>query len=192
MTTFKKLQIIQSQSVFSKSCYEVCIPLDNIKTFIKRYSFPDSKTPIELLDNKEFISLIIPDFQRNNDKWNQKMQIKFLENIVCGCMSTFIMGKIIKKPEEKGIFSNCKLIDGQQRLTAILSYMNKDFPIFGDIYYNQDVNSFFSSLWSLKLKIYEFDSEKEMVQFYIDLNENITHSLDDINRAYKYLKKLER
>ena len=36
------------------------------------------------------------------------------------------------------------------------------------------------------ISLNDFKNEKEMVQFYIDMNENITHSNEDIDKAKKY------
>jgi len=41
------------------------------------------------------------------------------------------------------------------------------------------------------VKIHPFSSEAEAVKFYIEINENITHSADDILKAKRYLTTLQ-
>ena len=39
------------------------------------------------------------------------------------------------------------------------------------------------------IKLYDFDTENEAIEFYIDMNENITHQPKDIEKARKFLNR---
>ena len=129
---------------------------------------------------------IVPKFQRDNNKWSREMQIKFVENIILGVNTTIILGTLSNEKSE------CVLIDGLQRVSAIFSFMNKEFKVFESFEYNEDFENKISTfIHNLKLKIFNFKNEKEMVNFYINMNENITHSKEDIQKAKDYLNKLD-
>ena len=114
------------------------------------------------------------------------MQIKFIENIILGVNTTIILGTLSNEKSE------CVLIDGLQRVSAIFSFMNKEFKVFEGFEYNEDFENKISTfIHNLKLKIFNFKNEKEMVNFYINMNENITHSKEDIEKAKDYLNKLD-
>ncbi len=133
---------------------------------------------------KDVLNKITPKFQRDNNKWTRDMQIKFIENLIMGATSTIMLGSLT------GEKSECILLDGLQRVTAIFDFMDNKFEVFENLKYNEENNLIFSCINNLLLRIYNFKNEKEMVQFYIDMNENITHSNEDIDKAKKYLKTL--
>ena len=100
--------------------------------------------------------------------------------------TTIILGTLSNEKSE------CVLIDGLQRVSAIFSFMNKEFKVFENFEYNDDFeNKINTFIHNLKLKIFNFKNEKEMVNFYINMNENITHSKEDIQKAKDYLNKLD-
>lgn len=195
MSDLEKLKENVKDSPFLKTCYEVSTPIDFLKGHLLRYNASETErnkiklTSEELqnISNKDFFEKIIPEFQRSNDKWTKQMKIKFVENILSGIGTSFLLGNI----GNKGVHYNCMLIDGQQRVTALVEWMNGNFPVFNDIYYSKELDSFLANIYEVKTKIYTFENEKEMVKFYISMNENITHSKEDIKKAKDYLEKLE-
>lgn len=182
-------------SAFNKNHYEINAPLDNLRAFMIRYAVPlehraalDDATKNTISDSEMF-NYLIPEFQRDNNKWDYIMKIKFIENLICGASTTLVLGTIPKTKEERGIYCSCKLIDGQQRFTAYLDWINGKFPIFNSVYYNDNLEKELRNVYNLKVRIYQFTNEFEMVKFYIDINENITHSKEDIKKAKTYLAK---
>lgn len=131
----------------------------------------------------EITKRITPLFQRKNTKWSIKMQQSFIQNLLSGCNSTIQLFQI------KGNDEECPILDGLQRLTSIASFQNDDFPIFDNIYWS-DIKSDFRERIHLNLSIYKFDNEIEVVEYYIQMNEGITHSESDIKVAYDYLKQI--
>lgn len=132
----------------------------------------------------EVLNKITPNFQRDNNKWSQEMQIKFIENLIMGATSTIVLGSMT------GQKSECVLLDGLQRTTAIFAFMNKEFKVFNEFEFNDEFEQIARHIHNLNIRIYNFKDEKEMIQFYIDINENITHSSEDIDKAKKYLRNL--
>lgn len=187
---FNKLQSISTSSAFSKNYYQVLLDFVEIKDTLTHFAQPLSKSYINGLSDKEFLELIIPKFQRDNQKWTKDMQIKFVENVVKGIETTIILGTFHKTNKK-----DCKLVDGQQRMIAIIAYLNNEFPIFDDVYATSDgalkYLSAFSTNMNLNVRIYSFNNESEMVKFYIEMNENFTHSKEDIKKAKDYLITLK-
>jgi len=168
-------------SSFRASGYEVDIFLRPLTEFIQRlelytdYNKKDQNNSIE-----EFLSYCVPEFQRSNNKWSSSMKIKFIENLLLGAKSTLLL----YYAEE----DNAKIIDGLQRITAILQFLNNEFQVFGRYYFDMLPKQFYSNV-SINIKIYTFKTNFEILKFYIDMNEGITHSKEDIDKAKQYFKE---
>ncbi len=191
MKNLDRLRNYRNNSFYNRSCYEVCVPLDNFKNMIMSYGVPlEDKREFgrkeEQVSTKEFFDLMIPGFQRDNDKWTTDMQIKFIENLFSGIDSIIMLG-LVEKEENQGCYCDSRIVDGFQRITAVIDYLEGKFPIFEDIYYTKEEETFLRGVMNMKVRIYKFKSEEEMVRFYIQMNENITHSKEDILKAKKYL-----
>ena len=103
---------------------------------------------IQELSFEDVLERIVPKFQRDNDKWSKEMQIKFVENIILGVNTTIILGTLSNEKSE------CVLIDGLQRVSAIFSFMNKEFKVFEGFEYNEDFENKISTfIHNLKLKL---------------------------------------
>lgn len=139
----------------------------------------------EALTNDEIIAKMTPAFQRSNTKWTQAMQICFVENLLCGYQTKIQLYDVIGRGSELG---DCSVLDGLQRLTAIAAYHSGEFPVFGDLYWS-DVNSggIFPRL-QLIVEIFQFASDRDACEFYIQMNKGITHSEDDLITAYQFLE----
>jgi hypothetical protein len=138
------------------------------------------------LSIEEIILHMTPEFQRENNRWTQQMQICFVENLLCGCETKIQLYDVRGRGSELG---ECLILDGLQRLTAIAAYQNGEFPVFNEFYWN-DVNTggIFPRL-RLIIDIFQFDTDTEACEFYIQMNKGITHSEDDLKTAYAFLEK---
>ena len=103
-----------------------------------------------------------PEFQRDNDKWNIDRKIKFIENIMSGCPSDIILFTV-----NNDMLSNCGIMDGQQRLTALNDWFCNKFAIYGDIFYSQLSHLRRAPFVDcrLSLVIHNFTSMSEAVNF---------------------------
>lgn len=128
----------------------------------------------------------IPEFQRSNDKWTKKMQVKFIENIITGCVTQISLYTTTNKD-----FPNWLILDGLQRLTALNLFVTNELKVFGNLTYDDVKANINGETNPIEFKLYRFNNEIEAVEFYIAINENITHSKKDIQRAKDYLAKLK-
>ena len=85
---------------------------------------------------------------------------------------------------------DCLTLDGLQRTTTLAEFINGDFPVLGDIYYKEIASTAVFMNTRIELLVYEFRSERQAVEFYIDMNDGITHSPEDIKVAKEYLETL--
>lgn len=134
---------------------------------------------------KDTLAYMTPQFQRENNKWTRNQQIKFVENLLSGCNSEITLFAL-----NKDNLNECMILDGLQRLTALSAFICGEFPIFGDIYFEQVAVPAVFSNGRVSLRIYEFQSLRKAVEFYIAMNEGITHSPEDIQHAKDYLATL--
>ena len=171
---FRQMQSSPTSTRLTRFNWELLVRLD-----IEEYE-RNSRQPIEDFDIQKYV----PPFQRSNDKWTRDMQIKFVENVLKGVTSTIILCEV------KGEL-NAVILDGQQRLTALKAFLCNEFPILGKFYYRDIEEEVKHIASNIHYRVITAESEKEMVQFYIDMNENITHSKEDIDKAKRYLEKLE-
>lgn len=130
---------------------------------------------------------MIPPFQRDNNKWTREQQIRFVENVCAGFRTTLMLYTL---KDDEGLYEQAKILDGLQRLTALLSFIENQFPIFDDFYFRDIDARLALGTVRPQVRIYTFETEVDAVQFYIEMNRDITHSADDIRRAEQYLKTL--
>lgn len=125
-------------------------------------------------------------FQREYKAWNKKMKISFIENIIKGHRTQISLYTL----DKTGIKTNCYVLDGQHRLYAMLEFIEGKFKVFDNSFsyedlVNEKVISFNQPVFDLK--IFQFNTLKDAINFYIETNENITHSKSDINKAQSFL-----
>lgn len=126
----------------------------------------------------------VPAFQRDNDKWTQKMKHDFIKNIIKGFRTTLMMYEINPTPSRIDPLIDCKILDGLQRVTAIYEFITGEFTVFGKTYQELvDMDIITGTSIPVTVKIYSFPSESEVIKFYISMNENISHSKEDIKKA---------
>lgn len=125
--------------------------------------------------NKIWLDRVTPKFQRDNNKWSLKMKTKFIENLLMGAKVELLFFRLKE-------FDDAQVIDGLQRTTAILDFFNGKVKPFGYKYEDLE-DDFHKFSFNARLKIYTFDNWKEVGNFYIDMNEGITHCKKDIQKA---------
>lgn len=123
---------------------------------------------------------IVPAFQRDNDKWSRERQQLFVQNLICGVKTTITLYSVNDSVDHW-------LLDGLQRMTAIAMFLDNQFPIFDDIWFDDVKAGRFFGMIPLDMLSYDFESHEAACSHYIAINEGITHSPDDIDRARRYL-----
>lgn len=158
--------------------YEIDVPIGFIKSQIKEY--------------KETYGLEMnPDFQRGN-VWTREQQIAFLEYFFKGGKSALVIyfnhpdfGKGMAKDSD---LKHMVLVDGLQRLTSLIGFIDNEIPIFGDNYFKDFEDRPRDTSYRLKFNVNDLQYRKEVLKWYIDMNNGGTvHSSQEINRVQKML-----
>lgn len=183
--TSNDIKAIIKNSAFSKNSYQVDIHLlkfiDGLMLFINDKSHKDISE----------IFNAVPVFQRDNDKWTESMQVSFIENILKGCKSTIMLYEVMPN-DGMPLYDKCFILDGLQRLTAIHDFTKGKIKAFGKTYRELcDARIITWNNRTIGVRIYSFNSEADAIKFYIEMNENITHSASDIQKAKTILSILE-
>lgn len=174
----QKLIDMLRESPFNRDYRKVDLPVKNFFTSLAGYTHPDE--PREAI-TPDRIFEAVPDFQRDNNKWSQAMQIKFVENVLKGFIPQITLFSIGKNTY------HFQILDGLQRVTALHAFMTGEFKVFGYTFQELCDMRVISVCSCIAVRLYDFNTKNEAIQFYIDMNENITHSPQDIEKAKKYL-----
>lgn len=128
-----------------------------------------------------------PDFQRGH-VWTQEQQIKYVEfKLLGGVGSNEIT---LNCPRwSQGERDDFVLVDGLQRMTAALAFMNKEIKAFG--YYYDEFDD-----WKVALSQVDFifvmnevPTRKAVIEWYIKLNSAGTHhTSEELDRVRALLK----
>lgn len=134
----------------------------------------------------ETLPLFVAPFQRSSDNWTDEMQSKFVENIILGCSTKIILYTLFDSDVHEG----CLILDGQHRVLSILNFIENKIKAFGftcdELMANKIITR--NTIDSITIEIVKFNNENEAIEFYINMNENITHTPDDIAKAKTFLK----
>jgi len=157
----------------------------NIKGFTKT---PAYKVDIGLEDFKRRVEKDItekglelnPDFQRGH-VWTREQQIKFVEYILRGGES----GRDLYF-NHKGWFRDWKgpyvCVDGLQRITAIMAFLNNEIPAFGG--YLEAYEDALPIRIMFHWHVNDLQDEKEVLNWYLEMNEGGTpHSKEELERV---------
>lgn len=127
-----------------------------------------------------------PEYQRDSNQWNESQKIAYVENLVRN-----IAPVEFKFNRDKNGDITC--IDGLQRISAILSFINGEFFVFGDLSLADLHKTRFSlSRRKLIFKLYTFEEKIDLYNFYLKLNEGgTTHSGEDIEKVKELIRKEE-
>lgn len=134
-----------------------------------------------------------PDFQRGH-VWTEEQQIAWLEFFLKGGKSGNVV--YFNCPSwhysvKKGTYDEYVCVDGLQRLTAICRFVNNEIKLFGS-YFREYEDPRIVSRYTLKVNVNDLKTEKEVLQWYVDMNSGGTpHSNEEIERVKKMIKELE-
>lgn len=129
-----------------------------------------------------------PDFQRAH-VWTEEKQIKYVEYQLRGGISS------------KDIYFNhpgwntnyegtLELVDGKQRLEAVRKFMRNKLPIFNGHYLKDFTGYMRSHIAGFKININDLKTRKEVLQWYLDLNEGgVVHTKEELDKVKQLLAK---
>lgn len=159
--------------------YEINTPLDDLQETIDHYKDMDGVT-----GNLN----LFPDFQRGHI-WSVEQQIAYVEFFLKGGMTGRVIcfncpnwGHFSKIPD--GQYKDFVIVDGLQRLTALLKFSNGNLPAFG--YYhlpenfvrNEDRKYFEDSLRMSK------SNYEESINYVEDLIGNLLPAIKDYSKKF--------
>ena len=149
-----------------------------------------SKTIQDYID--EFGLILNPEFQRGH-VWTEEQQERYIEYVLRGGTS----GKEIyfNKPswhcKAKTDYDDFVCVDGLQRITAIMRFQVNEIKAFG-LHYNEFEGDTREITTRLSIYINDLQYEKDVLQWYIEMNEGGTpHTKEEIQRVKDMLIKLE-
>lgn len=129
-----------------------------------------------------------PDFQRGHI-WTKGQQIKYIEFMLAGGCS----GKDIffNHPGwQRDFAGHMVLVDGLQRLTAGLAFMNNEIPAYGALYQEYDcVHYSVDFIFHVNC----LKTRAEVLRWYIELNEGgVVHTPEEIERVKQLLEETKK
>jgi len=134
-----------------------------------------------------------PDFQRGH-VWTPEQQQHYIENILRGVVSTSGFVVQFNCPNwdndsyDGDLPRGFQCIDGLQRMTAVLAFMDGRVRPFGLLVEDLDRSrySIRGSSYRLRIAVHTFQTKAELLQHYLDLNAGGTpHSAEEIERVRK-------
>ena len=130
--------------------------------------------------------LIIPDYQRTGEVWSRKQQQLLIDSILNGFMIPAIT--LIEDDHTPGKYA---VLDGQQRLSAIIKYMDNVYPIknidkINDCYFqnfeDKDQEKFKIRRLKAIVPVDEM-SEEQSIEQYLRLQNGTKHNSNEIRHA---------
>ena len=157
------------------SGYEVDIPWVSLEENLARYE-------------RSYGVNIDPDFQRGH-VWVRAQQIAFVEHCLRGGRASRILHWNCHDWQEYSGNFPLVLVDGKQRLTAVLAFLQNKIPAF-----ERKLSKYKDKLtWgnpSFRFHINSLKTRTEVLQWYLELNDGgVVHSDDEIKRVRRMLRK---
>ena len=162
-------------------CYQVNYPIVSLVRYIE--------------EEVETMGLQLnPEFQRGH-VWTEEQQIAWIEYHLRGGKSgnTIYLNhpfwKSIREPRELE-YKDYVCVDGLQRITAAQRFVHNEIKVFGS-YFEEFEDSVRTLQQTMILNVNDLKTEKEVLQWYVDMNSGGTpHSNEEIERVKKMIKEL--
>lgn len=143
-------------------------------------------------EQKEMGLQLNPVFQRGH-VWSKEQQIAWLEFFLKGGKSgdtVYFNCPSWHHNVNDGEYNEYVCVDGLQRLTAICRFINNEIKVF-DSYFKEYDGLIFCNRYRLKVNVNDLKTEKEVLQWYIDMNSGGTpHTREEIDKVKKMLKEM--
>jgi uncharacterized protein with ParB-like and HNH nuclease domain len=130
-----------------------------------------------------------PDFQRGH-VWTRAQQTAFMEYVLTGGQSGLVL--YLNKPDWHGSkrtkYNEFVVVDGLQRISAILGFMKNEVPAFGHFY--REFEGSLSLRQTIKINVNSLQTKAEVLQWYLQMNGGGTpHSPEELARVEALLAK---
>jgi hypothetical protein len=121
--------------------------------------------------------------------WNENQQILFIEYLLKGGKTQPIMFNHTEWMSDRMSKGKMVCVDGLQRSTAIINFIEDKIKIFGG-YLFSEIDNLNSSL-DLEISVNNLKTEKEVLKWYIELNSGGTpHTEEEINKVKLLLENI--
>jgi hypothetical protein len=137
------------------------------------------------------IRVVVPDFQRCH-VWVHKQQVSYVENMLRGYPS----GRdVYYNHPTWGSFEDAEkypleVIDGQQRINAVVAFMGNEFPVFGDNYHKDFEGRLDYNTASFRVHVLNMKTRREVIEWYIAFNAGGTvHTSEELSRVRRLLEE---
>lgn len=156
---------------FPRANYEVNVSWSYLKDWLSTFPLVDMD----------------PDFQRGH-VWTREQQIMYVEYILKGGEASRILYWNHPSWDFPKMDDSMSLVDGKQRITAVLAFLDNKIPAFGHLY-----SSFEGSLRvsgpDFRMRVSKLTSKKDLLEWYLGINSGGTpHSQSEIDRIRSLLQ----
>jgi hypothetical protein len=164
--------------------YSVHISWGELQHTLDRWSRKDDPSSSSLQLN--------PDFQRGH-VWTQEQQIAYVEFGLRGGTGAEVIlfnqpGWMGRWTSKDGTYSDFVLVDGLQRVTAVLGFLNNKIPAFG--YKLSEYEDGLGFEPHFIFKVNNLETKAQVLKWYIELNSGgIVHSKEEIDRVREMLER---
>ena len=137
-----------------------------------------------------------PEFQRGH-VWTDEQQIAWIEYHLRGGKSgnTIYLNNPFwnsYRSPKPGEYSDYVCVDGLQRITAAQRFIHNEIKVFGSYFDEYEDSLRLINDATMLLNINDLKTEKEVLQWYIDMNVGGTpHTKSEIERVQQMLNELE-
>lgn len=129
-----------------------------------------------------------PDFQREH-VWTEKQQIAYVEWALRGGKTGINILFNCAGWNRSGSMNDMVLVDGLQRITAAMRFLNNEIPVFGTLYDDYE-DAFNWMATRFRFYINDLETREEVLQWYLDINTGGTdHTSEEIEKVHDLLKK---
>lgn len=138
-----------------------------------------------------------PEFQRGH-VWNEQTQIKFVEFVLRGGVTQPIRfnSPIFgghTKAKNSDLPNDVVIVDGKQRLTAVMKFVDNKLPVFSGNYLN-DFDDPARALRGAELtyQVNKLQTKAELYTWYLEMNEGqVAHSKEELDKVRNLLAKVK-
>lgn len=138
-----------------------------------------------------------PDFQRGH-VWTDAMRVRFVEHLLRGgehgrtiVWNTPIQDAVTyADTPDRDLPTTLVLVDGKQRLTALLSFLNDDLKVFdGNAFSDFDEKSrrymmTAAGPFQMRMHVHSLQYRRDLLRLYLELNEGaVAHAETEIERV---------
>jgi hypothetical protein len=132
---------------------------------------------------------LTPDFQRGR-VWTEEQQVHYIQNVLRGLVDDGGLTIRFNCPswkedqaDDSDLLDQVACIDGLQRLTAILEFVQGDIDVFGYQAYQLPMARIMRD-HQLVIKMYDFQYKSDLLNYYLDINSGGTpHTQEELDRV---------